>query len=135
MKIVNIICSGSFNQKVKLQSLLSLDPTILEYDPEMHHAAYLIVNGKRIIFYPNGKYIFTGLKNIDEISFQFDAMKLILKSFLNVDLFIFPIVQNIVITTKVPRFIDLVSLMQKSEQNNFQYNPKKLVVYTKCCKK
>jgi len=125
MKIVNIVCSGSFNQNVKLSSLFSLDSTIFQYDPEMHHAAYLTINKRKIIFYPTGKYIFTGLKNFDEISSQFDEMKLILKPFLTVDQFNIPIVQNIVLTTQIPRLIILADLIKRDNDSCLQYNPTK----------
>jgi transcription initiation factor TFIID TATA-box-binding protein len=125
MKIVNIVCSGTLNQQINLNSLLSLDPSIFQYDPEMYHGAYLTLNSGKITLYNSGKYIFVGLKKLSKIDILFNHMKKILSPFLHTELFGFPIIQNIVLTDSLSKSIDLAGLVKYNSKTKSLLNPEK----------
>jgi TATA-box binding protein (TBP) (component of TFIID and TFIIIB) len=105
MEIVNIVCSGSFNQRVRFSSLSSLGD-LFEYDPESYHGAYLRVNSKKVTIYKSGKYIFVGLKKLNEIEKQFKQMKKLLRERLKVSKFSPPKIQNMIIVDKIRTSVD-----------------------------
>jgi transcription initiation factor TFIID TATA-box-binding protein len=119
MEIVNIVCSGSLNQEIKFNSLRKLDS--FQYDPEMYHGAYLIINSKKVTLYKNGKYIFVGIKKIDDINAQFNQMKEILSPLLNTNKFGLPQIQNMVIIDQLPKAINLKNLSKKGIDDSFEY--------------
>ena len=123
MKIVNIVCSGTFNQEINFNSLLSLDPAIFQYDPEMYSGAYLLVNSKKVTLYKSGKYIFVGLTDFSDIDLQFNRMKKILKPYLIVDRITPPNIQNIVLVDQLPQKINLTLLIQTNRKHNIEYEP------------
>ena len=72
MEIVNIVVSGSFNQKVDLQALMALGD-VYSYDPEMYHGGYIRLSSAKVTVYRSGKYIIPGIKSQDRERARFPS--------------------------------------------------------------
>ncbi len=62
MKLENIVCSGSFNQKLDLIALSSSSEYI-EYGKNRYPGAYIKFDGHSVTIYRTGKYIMPGMKS------------------------------------------------------------------------
>lgn len=105
MKIVNIVCSGNFNQPIPLESLFSIDK--YHYDPELYQGGYVDLSAGKATLYKNGKYIIVGLKAITEVNNSFNELKNLLSQYIDTSYAIEPVIYNIVAIDNIERKIDL----------------------------
>lgn len=124
MQVVNIVVSGSFNQKVDFDFMIDSMPSF-KYNPKKYHGGYLLLSNHKATIYKSGKYIITGIKEFDEILVVYDEMKEKLNNVLIVSDFSPPTIQNIVIYTSLPNEINLRRFYEflLSRNEDVQYDP------------
>jgi len=109
MEIVNIVTSGSLNQRVNLQ-LLSDSLDTFDYDPESYHGGYLRLSKYSVTIYSSGKYIVPGVKSFNDLQMISDEIRYVLSGVMDASIIGDPEVKNIVAMTSVPSKLDLVHL-------------------------
>ena len=122
MKIVNIIASGSFNQKIDLNSLFVVGERY-SYDPEMYHGGYLTLSSAKVTIYRTGNYIITGIKSVESISSLWEELVSLLFTHLDVSLFTPPEVKNMVARTDLGRQVNLSKLIVMLRDEDAEYEP------------
>ena len=124
LKVVNCVFSGTLGQKLNLYQLFeSVDG--LSYDPSMYHGAYLRLRSLTVTLYHSGKYIFSGVKDLDSVDGLFSEMLCKLKGFIDESLVCQPELRNIVLMGNLGRALDLnllYSYMLNSGEE-VDYNP------------
>lgn len=109
MEIVNIVTSGSLNQRMNLQFLSdSLD--VFDYDPESYHGGYLKLSKYTATTYSSGKYIVPGVKSIDDIKDISADIRYAFEGIVDIGSMSEPEIRNIVAMTSVDGDLDLIGL-------------------------
>lgn len=109
MKIQNIVCTGSFNQVIDLESL-SIKCFYVNFGQNNYPAAYFKKDSKSVTLYRNGKYIMQGMKSLEEVDVLFSVLKDELSSFLDVSLCSYPTICNLVCSSSFKNPVNLVNL-------------------------
>lgn len=122
MEIVNIVASGSFNQKVNLQSLMAIGDKFT-FDPQKYHGGYLKLDSGKVTLYKSGKYILTGIKSIEQVSKHWQNVILILSPYLDTSLFDAPKIQNIVLMDTLNIHLSLSKIISGLKDENAEYEP------------
>ena len=122
LKIVNIVASGSFNQKVDLNALSAIGDKY-SYDPEMYQGGYIQLSSAKVTVYRTGKYIFTGIKSPESLSSLWEELVSILFTHLDVSLFEPPVIKNMVAQTELGFPLNLGKLIVQLKDENAEYEP------------
>lgn len=123
MPIINIVCSGSLNQPVNLETLSATPGREVIYNPKKYHGAYLVIESRKITIYKSGKYIITGLKQIEDVDRFYSLLRSALEGILDVSLIRPPIIQNIVMTETLDFSVNLLSILGKNPDLLCEYEP------------
>ena len=122
MEIVNIVVSGSFNQKVDLQALMALGD-VYSYDPEKYHGGYIRLSSAKVTIYQSGKYIIYGIKSLDLIQKLWEELVSILFTRMDVTLFEPPVIKNMVAKDDIGRELPLDKLQKALCAEGAEYEP------------
>ena len=83
------------------------------YNPKKYHGAYLVIQDRKVTIYKSGKYIITGLKQIEDAKRFYSLLKSELESILDISLFWPPIIQNIVMTETLDSPVNILSILEQ----------------------
>ena len=122
MKIVNIVASGSFNQKIDLAALSVLGERY-SYNPEKYIGGYITLSSAKVTIYRTGNYIITGIKSVESISSLWEELVSLLFTHLDVSLFAPPEVKNMVGQSDLGRQVNLSKLIVKLRDEDAEYEP------------
>jgi transcription initiation factor TFIID TATA-box-binding protein len=123
MKIVNIVCSGSFNQEIHFNLLLNQPDIRFKYNPAKYHGGYFTLENGKATIYKNGKYILVGLTNINQIRLAFSELKTILSSLIDVSQATEPVIQNFVATENFSHPLNLEYIYNNNIEYQIDYEP------------
>ncbi len=108
---------------VDLELLIQTPHLEVIYNPKKYHGAYLVIETRKIIIYKSGKYIITGLKQIEDVDRFYTLTKSALDGFLNISLFQPPVIQNIVMIETLDFSVNLLSLINHNPNLEYEYEP------------
>jgi len=123
MPIINIVASGSFNQNIDLENLSHTSGLEIIYNPKKYHGGYLIIEKRKVTLYKSGKYILTGLKQIEDVDRVYTLISRTLFPFMDISRFSPPKIQNIVMVENLGKKVNLISLPQEHPELKIQYEP------------
>ncbi|WP_214034553.1 hypothetical protein [Methanospirillum sp.] len=122
MIITNIVASGDLHQSIDLDTLRSLGP-IYTYNTEIYHGGYILLTHCKATVYRSGKYIFTGLKNPDNLETAWKEFTSVLAPFVDISLAAPPAIRNIVILENYGEKINLTRICNSASLENMEYEP------------
>ena len=122
MKIVNIVASGSFNQKIDLAALSVLGDRY-SYNREKYIGGYLTLSSAKVTIYRTGNYIIYGIKSVESISSLWEELVSLLFTHLDVSLFAPPEVKNIVGQSDLGQQVNLSKLIVMLRDEDAEYEP------------
>ena len=102
MQIVNIVASGDLHQKISLPELKEQLGDRMRYDTSKYHGGYIDLGGIKATIYQSGKYIFSGVKSVDDVREYYKRLSDILSAYLDSSLFAEPTRSEILL-----RFINI----------------------------
>lgn len=123
MQIVNIVASGDLHQKIALSELKEQLGDCMQYDTAKYHGGYIDLGGIKATIYKSGKYIFTGVKSIDEIQIYYQRFSNILSVYLDKALFSEPVIKNIVAIYQYPHEFNLPALFTQKLIGLAEFEP------------
>lgn len=122
MIITNIVASGDLHQSVDLDTLRDLG-SIYIYNTEKYHGGYILLTHCKATVYRSGKYIFTGLKNPDNLDKTWNECITLLNPYVNPALATPPAIRNMVILENYGEKINLTRICGSAVMENIEYEP------------
>lgn len=123
MQIVNIVASGDLHQKISLPELKEQLGDRMRYDTSKYHGGYIDLGGIKATIYQSGKYIFSGVKSVDDVREYYKRLSDILSAYLDSSLFAEPTVRNLVAVHQYPHEFNLATLFTEKLVGLAEFEP------------
>jgi transcription initiation factor TFIID TATA-box-binding protein len=97
----------------------------------MYHGAYILLSRGKVTLYRSGKYIFVGLKSLDEVESSYREFLALLSLIIDPSLVSPPRVQNIVGMDDIGTEVPLTCLVVALQMEHVEYEPEQFpgVIY------
>jgi len=122
MDIVNVVATGSFNQKVDFEKLKVLGDKLVQPKGK-YPGVYLHLSGCTVTIYKTGRYIFTGVHAPEDIDRLWKELNSTLKGIIDTSLFTPPRITNIVACENLNRNLNLAKIYTTMTGEDVEYEP------------